>query len=76
MPKIITQKVKCEVLTDGTHRLIESSREIIDNGDNSHFDEDKIALKAQEVAEWNNKEITIAKSFGAGETYIDFKLIV
>lgn len=74
--KIAIFKVKCSVLPDGTHTLNQEKREMIDPGDNAQFDEGQIALKAQEVAEWNNKEITIAKSFGAGDTYIDFKLIV
>ena len=74
--KIQTFSIKALVNLAKEVTLEHSTKKMTDNGDGTQFDEGKIALKAQEVAEFNRNEQEIVKSFGEGEYTIDFKLIV
>ena len=75
--KIQTFNIKVKITGGGKiHELDQASKTLSDNGDSNQFDEGRIALKAQEIAEFNRNEIAIVKSMGDGDYNIDFKLII
>lgn len=74
--KIQTFTVKAKVTEDKEVTLELNTKVLSDNGDDTSFDESKIALKAQEVAEHNNQEKAIIAEMGPGDYTIDYKLIV
>jgi hypothetical protein len=73
--KIQTFSVKA--IVKGSQVEVDHTKKVLtSDGENTHFDEGKIAFKAQEVAEFNRKETEVIKSMGDGEYTIDFQLIV
>ncbi len=75
MAKIQTFKVKAKVV-NGKLEVDYLTKKMESDGTGTDFDESRIALKAQEVAEANKSELEMIKSFGDGDYELDFKLIV
>lgn len=76
MPKIVTYHVKGKVGDNGKITLDHSTKELIDDGSTTDFDEAKIALKAQEVSNFNKTEQSMCEQMGKGEYTVEYKLIV
>lgn len=75
MAKIQTFSVKA-IVKDGKLEADYLNKALVSDGDGTEFEEARIALKAQEVAQANKSEQEMIKSFGDGEYTMDFKLIV
>lgn len=73
--RIATYKLKVTV-KDGKATLDQSTKELVDNGDGTEFDETKISLKANEVAEHNRVEITTVESMGDGDKFVELKYVI
>jgi hypothetical protein len=73
--KIQTFKLTARV-KDKKVETLDTTRELIDEGNGTEFEESKIAFKAQEVAQFNSTEVESIKQMGDGDYTIEFKLIV
>lgn len=76
MARIQLFKVKAKVDAHGKVTADYLTKVLDSDGEGTNFDDSRIALKAQEVSEFNKTELEMIKSFGEGEYTIDFKLIV